>query len=329
MSKTLAFVASSRARSTAAVDAATKVLSAVGVTLKPTTVAGASTGDGNVLLAGPLSRDEIKALGAKLGGPLHSSTTLTAPSSAINPDKTYEDAKFAVVRSNIPDPSPVSVSYVDRIDRFPKNGIATTEESAYVKGLAEKTAATAVAVAQEKGVSKVTLVQKPQPSLAGINGIYTEAVKAAAAASISDVTPTGLSVEVITTSQAVNAAVMFSKTLGVVVAPDYAAADSFESICVGVAGGLGMVAQKHSGDGVSVYAQAGGDSPAKFDPSANPTGLLFAAAGALKEMGSSAEADKIVGALGKVYGAGKVLPSDVSGGNANASAFADAVKAAL
>lgn len=309
-------------------DAAAKVLQAVGVSLKPVSIANASAADGKVLLAGPLTRDEVAALGAKLGASLHSTTTFTAQSASINPDQTYADAKFTVVRGNIPDPPAVTVPYKERVDRFPKNGIPCAAENEYVKGLAGKTAATAVEIAVEQKLAKVTLLQKPMSALATINQIYADALKAAAAKAVSAEAPTGLSVEVLTSSQAVNAAVMFSKTLGVVVAPDYAAADAFEGIAVGVGGGLGMVSQKHSGDGVSVYAQAGGDSPASLDPSSNPTGLLFAAAGALKESGSTAEAAKIEAAVAKAYSAGTV-PAGISGGKADAAAFADAVAKAL
>ena len=50
-----------------------------------------------------------------------------------------------------------------------------------------------------------------------------------------------ISVEVQNTQQVYNSAVMFAKNLGVIVAPDYTAADNFEGITTGIAGGAGLV----------------------------------------------------------------------------------------
>eukprot|EP01062_Namystynia_karyoxenos_P052664 TRINITY_DN4229_c0_g1_i1.p2 TRINITY_DN4229_c0_g1~~TRINITY_DN4229_c0_g1_i1.p2 ORF type:complete len:327 (+),score=122.41 TRINITY_DN4229_c0_g1_i1:82-1062(+) len=326
MSKVLPLITGARRGS---VDAVGKVLQALGVSVKPVDVASASASDGNVFLAGPLSKCEIATLGKKLGTPLHTSVTATALPASLNPDPTYADAKFTVVRANVPDPEEAAIPYKERVDRFARNGISNAKEMAYVKDLAAKTAALACATAQEQRAVKVTVLQKPLTALKNINQIFLDAVKAAAAKAVTKEAPTGLSVEVATSTQAVNAAVMFSKTLGVVVVPDYAAADTFEGVAVGVGGGGGLVAQSHRGDGKSVHAQACPEASGKYDPAANPTGALVAAAGALREMGATGEADKLEGALKKVYSSKSVLPSGVQGGKADAAAFADAVAKAL
>jgi len=324
MSKSLALVTGSRA---AAVDAASKVLTALGVSVTKKDVGAVGSADGKVFIAGPLTKDEVATLGRGLGAPLSSTTTSLAFSAALNPDKTYSDAGFTLVRANVPDPEDVAIPYKERINKFTRAGLTVDKEKAYIAKLAAEVATKAVALA-EAHKTRITFLKKPQTAYAQINDLYHDALKKVASEAVSDDNPKGVGLEVAHTTQVANQAIMFSSTLGVIVAPDYSAADTFEMLSVGLGGGAGLVAQVHSGGGNSVYAQAYAEAPAGHDPAANPTGLLIAAAGALRENGAAAEAGKLEAALKKVYSAGGA-PEGVHGGKASASAFAEAVAKAL
>eukprot|EP00754_Rhynchopus_humris_P032159 Rhum_TRINITY_DN15381_c4_g2::Rhum_TRINITY_DN15381_c4_g2_i1::g.154745::m.154745 len=174
--------------------------------------------------------------------------------------------------------------------------------SADVAGPTTTNAAAAVAAA---GASKkVTVLQKPQSAYKQHNALFLNAVKAAAEKA-------EVFVDVQTSQQVVNNAVMFTETLGVVVSPDYQAGDNFEGITTGIAGGTGLASEKLQGESSTFFAQ-----PATSG--SNPTGLLLAAAGALKQLGLSAEATKIEGAVKKA-----------SSGSTETAAFTKAVVAAL
>eukprot|EP01061_Rhynchopus_euleeides_P046588 TRINITY_DN891_c0_g1_i1.p2 TRINITY_DN891_c0_g1~~TRINITY_DN891_c0_g1_i1.p2 ORF type:complete len:332 (+),score=140.11 TRINITY_DN891_c0_g1_i1:53-997(+) len=314
MSKVIPFVAGSAAK-TAVVDAASKVLSSVGVTLKSVSVAEAAgeLSSAKFAAGAGLTRSDIDALSKATGQSFHSKVINTASSAALNPDQTYADSTFALVRAFGP-ASDNAVSPLDRVDKFPKMGVPVAQDIALVEASFKKTADAAVQVAKDAGAARITVLQKPQSAFKEQNALFLTAIKAAA--------PEGIAVEVQTSQQVYNNAVMFSKTLGVVVTPDYAAGDHIEGITTGVAGGSGLATESLHSETATIFAQPKTDSQ-------NPTGLLLAAAGALKAMGQAAEAGKIEAALKKVYSGKSGLPSDVQGGNADAAAFAKAVSAAL
>eukprot|EP01060_Flectonema_neradi_P030655 TRINITY_DN44_c0_g1_i9.p1 TRINITY_DN44_c0_g1~~TRINITY_DN44_c0_g1_i9.p1 ORF type:complete len:320 (+),score=101.19 TRINITY_DN44_c0_g1_i9:50-1009(+) len=319
MAKVLPFVVGSG--KTAAADVVGKVLSAVGVSLKQVTVDGAveaAKGNGGVALAGGLTKCDLKTLGA------HSSVIETAPSASINPDATYSDAAFTVVRSRISNPTGSVIPPSERLDKFAKLGINLESEKATVTADAKQTAAVACDLAQEKGQTKIVVLQKQQSAFKAINDTFLAAVKEVA-------TERGVSIEIQTSQEVANNAVMFSKTLGVVVTPDYEASDVFCGVATGVSGGVGMATVAHSAADATFFGAPNqcGSSPAGFSPHTNPTGLLLGAAAALNKMGMAAESSKVSAAIQKTYASGKSLPSDVKGGSADAAAFAAAVASVI
>lgn len=296
MSKALQFIAGSGSQK-AVVDAASKVLSQVGVSLKETPVASVS----GVAVGSGLCQNDIAALKAH-------SAVLDTTTAALNPDATFSDSKFTLVRAFAPNPEGHSVAPVDRVDKFAKSGINTADEVALLKASFAKTAALAVKAAADMSATKITVLTKPQTAFKEHNALFLAAVKASAE-------ETGVSVEVQTSQQVTNNALMFTKNLGVVVSPDYTASDNFEAISAGIAGGNGLASKAYTSDDATVHVAAA---------SGNPTALLVSAARALKASGDAATAAKIEAGLQKAY-AGKVLPADVQGGSADAAKFASAI----
>ena len=167
MSKTLTFVAGAGAKP-AIVEAATKVLSAVGVSVKDSTVAAAKGAE--VALAAGLSASEVRSLG------FHSKTISTATSASLSKDATYAASNLTLVRAL--GPAGGAVPAVERLDKFSKAGIEVDADIAACEASFAKTAAAAVAAA---GASKkVTVLQKPQSAYKQHNALFLTAVKAAA-----------------------------------------------------------------------------------------------------------------------------------------------------
>eukprot|EP01059_Diplonema_ambulator_P011525 TRINITY_DN2147_c0_g1_i1.p1 TRINITY_DN2147_c0_g1~~TRINITY_DN2147_c0_g1_i1.p1 ORF type:complete len:301 (+),score=114.76 TRINITY_DN2147_c0_g1_i1:65-967(+) len=300
MSKVIPFLSATK---TAAFEGAAKVLSAAGVSFKEVSNAEAS----GVVVAGGLSRSDLEAL------KVHTSIRSTGASAKLNPDVTYDDADFSVVRSVVP--ADGAVPAVERIDKFAKMGVDMSSEKHLVQANIEKTAQEACALAAETGATKITIFQKPQSAFKEHNALFVVTVKAIAEKA-------DISVEVVHSSQLNNSAVMFSKNLGVVIAPDYSASTVFEKLASGIAGGAGLASETHKADNATFFTAS------SMGSSSNPTGLLLASSRALKSMGFAAEAGKIEAALAKVYKAGTALPADVKGGK-DTAAFTAAVAAAL
>ena len=172
MAKVLPFVVGSG--KTAAADVIGKVLSAVGVSLNQVSVGAgleAAKGNGGVALSGGLTKCDLRTLGA------HSSVMDTSVSAAINPDATFRDAAFTVIRSRTSNVKGSAIPPSERLDKFLKVGINLTEEKASITADAQQTAAVACAVAKEKGYTKVVVLQKQQTALKELNDTFTSAVK--------------------------------------------------------------------------------------------------------------------------------------------------------
>ena len=180
MSKVIPFVTGSAAKSQV-VDAAAKVLSAVGVTFKNVSVSEASaalSGNNGVGAAGGLTRADVAALAAATGQQFHSKVIRTEASAALNPDATYADAKYSFVRAFGPSSSN-AISSVERLDKFPKSGVSAQADAALCEESFKRTAAEAVKVAKETGASRLTILQKPQTAFAQHNALFLSTIKAA------------------------------------------------------------------------------------------------------------------------------------------------------
>ncbi|KAJ9471222.1 hypothetical protein DIPPA_23529 [Diplonema papillatum] len=310
MSKAIPFIAGA-AKNNAAVEALTKVLSSVGVSLN--VVDASALGASKVALASGMSKDELAQVSKKLSAPVHSSVLSTGPSAALNTDKTYASAKFTVVSSFVGSDTPIPVT--EKLDKFPRIGVSVASETFWVKASIKESAKVAVAKAAATD-SKLTIFQKPQSAFKEHNALFVATVKEVA-------DEAGVSVEVMNSQHVFNHAIMFSETLGVVITPCYSSSETFEDLATGIAGGAGMAAKAHKTANATIFAAANEKA------GANPTGLLLAAVDALEAMGMSSEAKKIQAALSKVYTAAKTIPTGVKGGSADPAAFGAAVTAAM
>eukprot|EP01064_Diplonema_japonicum_P011721 TRINITY_DN1916_c0_g1_i4.p1 TRINITY_DN1916_c0_g1~~TRINITY_DN1916_c0_g1_i4.p1 ORF type:complete len:301 (+),score=117.58 TRINITY_DN1916_c0_g1_i4:102-1004(+) len=299
MSKVIPFLSASKC---AAFDGASKVLSKVGVSFKQVEHADMN----GVCMAGGLARSELDCL------KVHTTIRSTGAAAKLNPDATYNDADFSVVRS-LGVATADAVPVTEKVDKFAKLGIDTSSDVELLRANIAKTVQAAIELAAETGASRITVFQKPQSAFKEHNTLFVNTVKEAAEKA-------EVSVEVVNSQQLSNAAVMFSKNLGVIVAPDYSASSNFENLASGIAGGAGMASETHKSDNATIFTSS------SMGSSSNPTGLLIAATQALKAMGLAAEAGKVQAALEKTYKAG-TLPSDVKGGK-DSAAFATAVASA-
>jgi isocitrate dehydrogenase (NAD+) len=105
--------------------------------------------------------------------------------------------------------------------------------------------------------------------------------------------------------------------------------DIISDLCSGFVGGLGLVPGANLGEHAAIFEAVHGSAPdIAGQDKANPTALLQSAVLMLHHLGEGAAADRIHGAIEKVYSERKTITRDV-GGTAGTSAFADAVIAAL
>lgn len=105
--------------------------------------------------------------------------------------------------------------------------------------------------------------------------------------------------------------------------------DILSDLCAGFVGGLGLVPGANLGEHAAIFEAVHGSAPdIAGQDRANPTALLQSSVLMLRHIGEDPSAEKIQGALERVYAEGKSLTRDV-GGQAGTRAFADAVIAAL
>jgi isocitrate dehydrogenase (NAD+) len=105
--------------------------------------------------------------------------------------------------------------------------------------------------------------------------------------------------------------------------------DIVSDLCAAFVGGLGLVPGANLGEHAAIFEAVHGSAPDIAGKDiANPTALLQSAVLMLRHIDEAEAADRIQGAIEKVYSEKKTLTRDV-GGSAGTSAFADAVVAAL
>lgn len=190
----------------------------------------------------------------------------------------YKNLKqLAFVRSVLPRNAEDALALRDAIDVLPGAGISNDAEIAHAKASMAHTAAVAVALAKQKGASKITILTKQATKYTHLNALWNDTIQAAAGA--------GVSVEVVGSATVANQLVMFPETLGVVVAADTPTAENVEGMLAGVLGGVERT--YHLSDGSTAV---GGNSVSSVGN---------AVAAALRAQGLTAEANKLTAALAK------------------------------
>jgi isocitrate dehydrogenase (NAD+) len=105
--------------------------------------------------------------------------------------------------------------------------------------------------------------------------------------------------------------------------------DIVSDLCAGLVGGLGVVGAANLGTEIAVFEAVHGSAPDIAGKNmANPTALLLSAVLMLRHIGEETAADRIMKALGAVFGAGAVRTRDL-GGMASTTEFAHAVAHAV
>jgi len=122
--------------------------------------------------------------------------------------------------------------------------------------------------------------------------------------------------------------VMRPETFDVLVLPNLYG-DIVSDLAAGLVGGLGIVPGANIGDRHAIFEAVHGTAPDIAGKGmANPTALMQSAALMLAHIGERAAADKLQGAVERVYANGGHLTRDV-GGTAGTAEFTDAVIAAM
>jgi isocitrate dehydrogenase (NAD+) len=122
--------------------------------------------------------------------------------------------------------------------------------------------------------------------------------------------------------------VMRPETFDVLVLPNLYG-DIVSDLAAGLVGGLGIVPGANIGDRHAVFEAVHGTAPDIAGKGmANPTALMQSAALMLAHIGERAAAQKLQGAVERVYAVGRHLTGDV-GGPAGTAEFTDAVIAAM
>jgi isocitrate dehydrogenase (NAD+) len=105
--------------------------------------------------------------------------------------------------------------------------------------------------------------------------------------------------------------------------------DIVSDLCAAFVGGLGLVPSANLGESCAIFEAVHGSAPdIAGQDKANPTALLQSAILMLHHIGESDAANRVQGAMDKVYAEKTTLTRDV-GGTAGTQAFANAVLAAL
>jgi isocitrate dehydrogenase (NAD+) len=90
--------------------------------------------------------------------------------------------------------------------------------------------------------------------------------------------------------------------------------DIVSDLCAGLVGGLGVVPGGNLGKDIAVFEAVHGSAPDIAGKDlANPTALLLSALMMLRHIGEQAAAERIMGALNRVLGAGTVRTRDLGG----------------
>jgi isocitrate dehydrogenase (NAD+) len=90
--------------------------------------------------------------------------------------------------------------------------------------------------------------------------------------------------------------------------------DIVSDLCAGLVGGLGVVPGANLGKDAAVFEAVHGSAPDIAGKNlANPTALLLSALMMLRHIGEQAAADRIMGAINRVLGAGQVRTRDLGG----------------
>ncbi len=118
--------------------------------------------------------------------------------------------------------------------------------------------------------------------------------------------------------------VMTPETFDVLVMPNLYG-DIVSDLCAGLVGGLGVVGAANLGTETAVFEAVHGSAPDIAGKQlANPTALLLSAVMMLRHIGEDTAADRIMSALARVFGAGRVRTRDL-GGSASTLEFTDAL----
>jgi isocitrate dehydrogenase (NAD+) len=105
--------------------------------------------------------------------------------------------------------------------------------------------------------------------------------------------------------------------------------DVVSDLCAGLVGGLGLVPSGNIGEKAALFEAVHGTAPDIVGRGiANPTALVLSGVMMLRHMGETAAAERVQGAVEKVYREGRWLTEDV-GGRATTAEFARAVIGAV
>ncbi len=106
--------------------------------------------------------------------------------------------------------------------------------------------------------------------------------------------------------------------------------DIVSDLCAGLIGGLGLVPGANIGELGAVFEAVHGSAPDIAGQGiANPTALLQSGILMLRHIGEREAADRVEGAMLKVFEEGKTRTRDIQGGQASTMEFAEAIMAAL
>ncbi|MCS6987922.1 MAG: isocitrate dehydrogenase (NAD(+)) [Chloroherpetonaceae bacterium] len=101
--------------------------------------------------------------------------------------------------------------------------------------------------------------------------------------------------------------------------------DIVSDLCAGLVGGLGVVPGANIGTEASVYEAVHGSAPDIAGKGiANPTAMLLSAVMMLESLGESVAAERIMNAVYRVLGEGKIVTPDL-GGSATTMQYADEI----
>jgi len=105
--------------------------------------------------------------------------------------------------------------------------------------------------------------------------------------------------------------------------------DVVSDLCAGLVGGLGLVPSGNIGDKAALFEAVHGTAPDIAGTGlANPTALVLSGVMLLRHMGETQAAERVQGAVERVYREGKWVTADL-GGRASTSEFTEAVIGAM
>jgi len=179
----------------------------------------------------------------------------------------------------------------------------------------------AFAFARANGRKKLTAVHKANIMKLG-DGLFLKCAREVAA-EYPDVEYTELIVD-----NASMQLVMRPETFDLLLLPNLYG-DIVSDLAAGLVGGLGLVPGANMGEKYAVFEAVHGSAPDIAGKGvANPTALMESAVLMLRHLGERGAADRLQGAIERVYADGKTVTPDI-GGTATTSEFTDAVIAGL